>query len=244
MSTQTPSPNRTTQTKQRDPLRWLIPAALLLLFLTICCIGQVVVVVLSPRDQASDLNLLSKDIADYSPWKLQLILPPIAPEAANAQAAERATEAAQARLSPTPGVIANLPTEEVIVIAAPQNAPTNTPGSALITPQPTVTPRPAIAGPTSTPVISTQEPVATRDRRGGADGGRHTAPTADRYAEHRQQPVTPPEYAGAAHGDQPAAPIRRPRPAARAQAELHRPSRHRHRHQQRPRHPSRRRRRD
>ena len=58
-------------------------------------------------------------------------------------------------LSPTPLVIAKVPTSEVIVIAAPQNAPTNTPGSALITPQPTVTPRPAVLGPTNTPVIST-----------------------------------------------------------------------------------------
>ena len=78
MITQTPSPNKTTPTKQREPLRWLIPAALLLLFLSICCIGQVVIVVLSPRDEASNLNLLSKDLADYSPWEIQLRLPPIA----------------------------------------------------------------------------------------------------------------------------------------------------------------------
>src|SRR5215207_2761739 len=102
MITQTSSPNKETPTKRREPLRWLIPAALLLLFLSICCIGQVVIVVLSPRDEASDLNLLSKDMADYSPWKLQLRLPPIAPGAAAAEAADRATEVAQALLSPTP----------------------------------------------------------------------------------------------------------------------------------------------
>ena len=78
MSTQTSSRNRTTQNNQRDPLRWLIPAALLLLFLAICCVGQVVIVFLSPRDQASNLNLLSKKIADYRPWLVNLQLPPIA----------------------------------------------------------------------------------------------------------------------------------------------------------------------
>src|SRR4051812_35773877 len=161
MITQTPSPNKTTPTKRREPLRWLIPAALLLLFLSICCIGQVVIVILSPRNEASNLNLLSKDMADYSPWQILLKFPPIAPEAAAAQAAERATEAAQALLSPTPLVVAKVPTSEVIVIAAPQNAPTTTPGSALITPQPTVTPRPVAAGPTDTPVIGTVPPVAT-----------------------------------------------------------------------------------
>ncbi|HJZ48982.1 MAG TPA: hypothetical protein VKE41_17520, partial [Roseiflexaceae bacterium] len=67
MITQTPSPNKITPTKRREPLRWLIPAALLLLFLSICCIGQVVIMVFSPRDEASNLNLLSKDFADYSP---------------------------------------------------------------------------------------------------------------------------------------------------------------------------------
>ena len=142
MITQTPSPNKTTPTKRREPLRWLIPAALLLLFLSICCIGQVVIMILSPRDQASNLNLLSKDLADYNPWKIQLKLPPIAPGAAAAQAADRATETARATLSPTPLIIANVATSEVIVIAAPQNAPTNTPGSVLIAAQPTVTPRP------------------------------------------------------------------------------------------------------
>ncbi len=161
MITQTPSPNKTMPTKRREPLRWLIPAALLLLFLSICCIGQVVIVILSPRNEASNLNLLSKDMADYSPWKILLKFPPIAPGAAAAQAADRATEAAQALLSPTPLVVAKVPTSEVIVIAAPQNAPTTTPGSALITPQPTVTPRPAVLGPTNTPVIGTVPPVAT-----------------------------------------------------------------------------------
>ena len=155
MITQTPSPNKETPTKRREPLRWLIPAALLLLFLSICCIGQVVIVILSPRNEASNLNLLSKDMADYSPWTLLLKFPPIAPGAAAAQAAERATEAAQALLSPTPQVAANAPTSEVIVIAAAQNAPTTTPGSVLITPQPTVTPRPLALGPSETPVIGT-----------------------------------------------------------------------------------------
>ena len=162
MITQTPSPNKTTPTKRREPLRWLIPAALLLLFLSICCIGQVVIVILSPRNEASNLNLLSKDMADYSPWKILLKFPPIAPGAAAAQAADRATEAAQALLSPTPLAVAKVPTSEVIVIAAAQNAPTTTPGSALITPQPTVTPRPAILGPTVTPVIGTVPRSATR----------------------------------------------------------------------------------
>src|SRR4051812_36223631 len=161
MTTQTPSPNKTTPTKRREPLRWLVPAALLLLFLSICCIGQVVIVILSPRNEASSLNLLSKDMADYSPWKFLLKFPPIAPAAAAAQAADRATEAAQALLSPTPLVVAKVPTSEVIVIAAPQNAPTTTPGSALITSQPTVTPRSVALGPTETPVISTAAPVAT-----------------------------------------------------------------------------------
>src|SRR6266498_5381241 len=89
MSMQTPSQDKTTPNDRRDPLRWLIPAALLLLLLAICCIGQVVVVLLSPRDQTSNLNLLSKDFADYTPWKILIPIPPIAPRAAAAQAAER-----------------------------------------------------------------------------------------------------------------------------------------------------------
>src|SRR6266508_4441635 len=152
MSMQTPSQDKTTPNDRRDPLRWLIPAALLLLLLAICCIGQVVVVLLSPRDQISNLNLLSKDFADYTPWKIQIAIPPIAPEAAAAQAADRATAAAQ---SPTPVILANIPTEEVVVIAAPHNAPTNTPGSIMESPIPTVTPRPTLAGPTNTPIIAT-----------------------------------------------------------------------------------------
>ena len=161
MITQTPSSNKTTPTERREPLRWLIPAALLLLFLSICCIGQVVIVILSPRNEASNLNLLSKDMADYSPWEQLLKFPPIAPGAAAAQAADRATEMAQSLLSPTPLALAQVPTSEVIVIAEPQNAPTTTPGSALVTPLPTVTPRPAALGPTETPVIGIVPPVPT-----------------------------------------------------------------------------------
>src|SRR3954447_4363340 len=155
MITQTPSPNKETPTKRREPLRWVIPAALLLLFLSICCIGQVIIVILSPRNEASQLNLLSKDAADYSPWEQLLKFPPIAAGAAAAQAADRATETAQSLHSPTALVLADLPTSEVIVIAAAQNAPTTTPGSALITPQPTVTPRPVSLGPSATSVIGT-----------------------------------------------------------------------------------------
>src|SRR5689334_8015359 len=109
MSTPTSSPDKTTTRDKREPLRWLIPAALLLLFLAICCIGQVAVFVLSPRNQASDLNLLSKEAADYTRWRFDLRLPPIAPGAAEAQAAERATEALLAGASPTAFVA--LPTE-------------------------------------------------------------------------------------------------------------------------------------
>src|SRR3982751_2799074 len=93
MITQTPSPNKTTPTERREPLRWVIPAALLLLFLSICCIGQVIIAILSPRNEASQLNLLSKDMADYSPWEQLLKFPPIAPGAAAAQAAARPTAA-------------------------------------------------------------------------------------------------------------------------------------------------------
>lgn len=132
MSTQTPSHNQTND--QRDPLRWLIPAALLLFLLAICCVGRVVIALLSPRDQASDLNLLSKKIADYRPWNIELRLPPIAPEAAAAEAAERATAVAVATASPTPLPAASIPTQEVIVIAPPENAPTNTPGGVVLTP--------------------------------------------------------------------------------------------------------------
>lgn len=158
MNTQTSLPSQTTQNDQRDPLRWLIPAALLLLLLAICCVGQVVIVLLSPRDQASDLNLLSKKIADYAPWDLDLQLPPIAAEAAAAEANERSTADVLATQSPTPLIAANVPTEDVIVIAPPANAPTNTPGVVQLTPEPTVTPRPMISGPTDTPVIGTVPP--------------------------------------------------------------------------------------
>jgi hypothetical protein len=137
----------------------LIPAALLLLFLAICCIGQVVVFWLTPRDEASNLNLLSKDAADYRPWRLDLLLPPIAPQAAQAEAADRATAIAQLDMNPTP-VFANLPTEDVAIVDAPVNAPTSTPADVIVAVAPTVTPRPTAVA-TVTPAATAEAPGET-----------------------------------------------------------------------------------
>src|SRR5437879_3255230 len=91
MNMQMPSPDKTTQTQRREPLRWLAVAALLLAFLSICCVAQGVTYLLTPHDAHSALVLLSKNQADYRPWGAGPQLPALAPQVPAAQAAERAT---------------------------------------------------------------------------------------------------------------------------------------------------------
>src|SRR6266508_1042618 len=150
---QTPSSDKTTQTQRREPLRWLTAAALLLAFLSICCVAQVVTFVLAPRNQHSDLDLRSKSFADYAPWSA-LPLPGVAPEVPRVQAAELATATTIAqRGTPTPVIVGVAPTAELAIVPAVAGAPTPTPAGVLaIQPTPTATTG-AIAGgaPTNTP---------------------------------------------------------------------------------------------
>ena len=46
---QTPASDETTQKSRREPLRWLAAAALLLAFLSICCVAQAVTFLLAPQ---------------------------------------------------------------------------------------------------------------------------------------------------------------------------------------------------
>src|SRR5262245_33210393 len=154
MNMQTPSQDKTTQTQRREPGRWLIPAALLLIFLAICCIGQVVILLFSPRNAISQLNLLSNQSADYQTWS-DILLPPIADASGKTEVAEQRTQIALSSVTPTPVLLADVPTEEVVVIEAPVNAPTTTPVNIQIALEPTATPRPFVSGPTATPAIRT-----------------------------------------------------------------------------------------
>src|SRR5690554_2684830 len=87
-----PSSDKTTPTqRRREPLRWLAAAALLLAFLSICCVAQTVTFLMTPRNQRSALDLLSKNLADYSVWTSGLSLPAIGPEVPQAIAADLAT---------------------------------------------------------------------------------------------------------------------------------------------------------
>src|SRR6185436_18215038 len=126
---QTPSSDKTTRTRQREPLRWLAAAALLLAFVSICCVGQTVTLLLAPHDQLSMLDLLSKDRADYSPWTIALLLPGIAPEVPRAQAADLATSTSVAqRGTPTPLIVGAAPTAELDIVPEVASAPTPTLG--------------------------------------------------------------------------------------------------------------------
>src|SRR6476659_5666310 len=95
---QTPSSDKTTQTQRREPLRWLAAAALLLAFLSICCVAQTVTFLMTPRNQRSGLDLLSKNQADYAPWPFGLSLPAIGPEVPQAVAADLATATSGAQI--------------------------------------------------------------------------------------------------------------------------------------------------
>ena len=146
---QTPSPDKTTQTQRREPLRWLAVAALLLAFLSICCVSQVVTYLLTPHNARSSLDLLSNNRADYKPWSARPVLPAIPPQVPAAQAAERADNTAIA-LQPTSGN--EVPTAELAIVPPPPNAPTTTPiGVLVMQPTPTSTTRSVAVGPTSKP---------------------------------------------------------------------------------------------
>lgn len=143
----------------REPIIPVTIAALVLLFLAICCIGEVVIVVLMPHNRPSELNLLSYMAADYRPWAVALAMPPIPQAAVDTQVAERATQLAT---TPTPFSLADIPTE-IIPIVDVANAPTLTPPTADGMVQPTVTPRRPQLGPSPTLRIVTVEPHPTRE---------------------------------------------------------------------------------
>jgi|GEM_PF-3045157 len=154
-------------TRRRDPLRWIALGALLLAFVLICCVSQVVTYLMTPRNQASDLDLLSKNQADYSVWLDELWLPNIGPEVVEAIASDLAT--------PTPGEVAALPAVPLEVVPAVPGAPTPTPAAVnpvIVTLTPTPTQGSVIAeGPTSvataTAVVS--QPQATSAPTSDAD---------------------------------------------------------------------------
>src|SRR5262249_55630939 len=118
-------------------------------------VAQVVTFLMTPRNQRSALDLLSKNQADYSPWKFDLPLPPIAPEVPRVVAAELATATSAAQSgTPTPVIVGIAPTAELEFVPEVAGAPTptfagvNPPTS---TPTPTPTSGGAIAsGPTET----------------------------------------------------------------------------------------------
>ncbi len=135
-------------TRRRDPLRWIALGALLLAFVLICCVSQVVTYLMTPRNQASDLDLLSKNQADYSVWLDELWLPNIGPEVVEAIASDLAT--------PTPGEVAALPAVPLEVVPAVPGAPTPTPAGVnpvivTLTPTPTVTVTPGSPEPSALP---------------------------------------------------------------------------------------------
>ncbi|HWQ11682.1 MAG TPA: DUF11 domain-containing protein [Roseiflexaceae bacterium] len=161
MNTPTPSPAQTTPARQREPLRWLAAAALLLAFLLICCVAEVTVRLLQPHNVASTLNLLSQDRADYAPWVATLGIAAIPPELPAAQAAERATATSMSQTgTPTPAIVGSVPTALIPVVPAAANFPTPTPADIFVVVQPTATPRPAGAIPTNPP--ATVPPLPTR----------------------------------------------------------------------------------
>lgn len=185
MSMEPSSQTQTTRKPQRDEhLRWLTLAALLLIALLLCCASEVVMQLLLPRDQATDLNLLSRDRADYSPWRILLDIAAVPEELPQVIAAERVTATAQAQTNtPTRGIVGSLPTADVPRVPPPRNAPTSTPINVLQLETPTVTPRPV--RPTSLPVISTAvaiEPSATSSTG--------TAPTATSLVDRTTETLT------------------------------------------------------
>jgi uncharacterized repeat protein (TIGR01451 family) len=144
-------------------LRWLAVAALLLAFLLICCVAEVTMRALQPRNAPSELNLLSQDNADYGPWS-SLGIGAIPPGLLAAQAADRATATVQAATgTPTPVLVGSVPTAPLEVVPAPINFPTPTPDDAFILVQPTATPRPAGVLPTQPPATVPPPPTIVPD---------------------------------------------------------------------------------
>jgi hypothetical protein len=164
MSMQTPSSDKTKQTPGREPLRWLAVAAVLLAFISICCVAQVVTYVLAPHNARSDLALLSRNEADYKPWGSGPLLPAIAPQVPAAQAAELATGTSIAG-RPTAGSAGQLPTAELAIVPPAPNAPTPTPAGVLVfQPTPTSTPRQIAGGaPSNTSIPRSTVPAAPTD---------------------------------------------------------------------------------
>jgi hypothetical protein len=164
MSISTSPSTRTSREQQQNrELRWLLIAAVLLLFLLTCCASGIVIEALRPNNQATDLNLLSPDQADYSPWKVLLQIAAVPDNIPGVIAAERITATAFA-LTPTatpPSVLASIPTLPSVP-EPPGGGLVPTPISVIVIETPTVTPRPIQSTPI--PVISTavaEIPTAT-----------------------------------------------------------------------------------
>lgn len=189
MNTLTPSPPTEKQTRRREPLRWLVAAALLLAFLSICCVAEVTMRLLEPHNVASSLNLLSQDSANYRPWE-NLGLGAIPPQLPAAQAADRATATvAAAGGTPTPALVGVVPTAPVEIVPEPINFPTATPGDQFVVTQPTATPREAGQIPTNPP--ATVQPPATQVASEPTDDAPTQTPsTASATPTRTQRPRT------------------------------------------------------
>ena len=139
------------QPRERESLRWIILLALLLGMILVCCVSEVMIRALKPNNNPSLSNMLSRESADYSPWAFA-VLPPLQSDLIDAQISDRTTATAIAALgSATPITVGVVPTAIIEVVAPALNAPTPT-SEGLLLPQPTVTPRPTGALPTSDPV--------------------------------------------------------------------------------------------
>ena len=214
MNMQTPSSDKTTQTQRREPLRWLAAAALLIAFLSICCVSQTVSFLLAPRNASSNLDLLSNNHADYKPWGVRLPIPAIPPQVPAAQAAERAGQTAVAlQSSPTPVIVGALPTAELAIVPPALNAPTPTPAGVLVfQPSPTTTPRVIASGPTPRPsnTSAPANPTSTSTEQGTlTPSATPISPTPVSPTPTRAAPTNTPSEVPAV--DTPVPPTRTPR---------------------------------
>ena len=138
-----PSTRISREQQQNRELRWLLVAAVLLLFLLTCCTSGIVIEALRPNNQATDLNLLSHDQADYSPWKALLQIAGVDENIPGVIAAERITATALA-MTPTataPAALSSIPTLPSVP-EPPGGGFVATPISVIVIETPTVTPRP------------------------------------------------------------------------------------------------------
>ncbi|NOK57430.1 MAG: hypothetical protein GFH27_549309n165 [Chloroflexi bacterium AL-W] len=186
-----PSSNQKTQTQRREPLRWLALGVILLAFIAICCTSQIITYVVTPRNLASQLLLLSLNSADYSPWGDGPLLPALGPEIPEALAAERSTAELALTVTPTPVLVGAVPTGIVAIVPPPPDAPEPTPAGVriVLVPTPTPTVEQPAAGGANTPIPTVRpsqpnNPVPT---------DMPVPPTATTDTVDRPQPTTTPD---------------------------------------------------